>query len=162
MGDLPWLWENGRPMGICRGYGRMAGLWGSVKTYGEMCQACGCIGRPRNLWEMTYVWEAAESHVGTAIPYGKCHGIWEPAPAHGEAARPYGKPKSHQNQKYWNGGRLVDFVDFNEFLVGTVVLWEAVEMHGDQWNTAMHERLCLILVIWTRRSPYLNRAFYSA
>ena len=28
---------------------------------------------------------------------------------------------------------------FNEFLVGTVVLWEAVEMHGDQWNTAMRE-----------------------
>ena len=91
------------------------------------------------------------------------------ATGYGNLCRHMGRPpgrmgsqKSHQNQKYWNGGRLVDFVDFNEVLVGTAVLWEAVEMHGDQWNTAMHERLCLILVIWTRRSPYLNRAFYSA
>ena len=28
-------------------YGEMACLWGSVKMYGEMRQACGCMGKPR-------------------------------------------------------------------------------------------------------------------
>ena len=60
-----------------------------------------------------------------------------------------GSQKSHQNRKHWNDGWPADFACFSKIFVGTVVLWETVEMYGDQWNTAMHERLCLILVIWT-------------
>ena len=32
MGDLPWLWENGRPVGICQNvWGNASGVW----PYGE-------------------------------------------------------------------------------------------------------------------------------
>ena len=69
MGDLTWLWENGRPMGICQN------VWATAMPYREMA----CVGGRRIAW-------------GAAKTYGKCHGIWEPAPAYGKAARPYGEP----------------------------------------------------------------------
>ena len=51
-------------------------------------------------------------------------GVWE-------AAKPYGEPKSHQNMKYENGGRPVDFAHFQKFLVGTAVLyWEPLKCMG--------------------------------
>ena len=90
MGDLTWLWENGRPVGICQN------IWGNssgVRPYG-----------------------------GAVKTYGKCHGIWEPAPAYGRPPGRMGSQKSHQNRNYWNGGRLVDFADFNKFLMGNAVL----------------------------------------
>ena len=71
MGDLPWLWENGRPVGICQNvWGNSSGVWPYGKTaipYGKMA----CVGG-RGI-----AWRAAKT-------YGKCHGIWEPAPAYGE------------------------------------------------------------------------------
>ena len=53
---MAWLW------GICRGYGRMAGLWGSGVAYGEMRQACGRMGEPRYHMGRWPVWGAVESH----------------------------------------------------------------------------------------------------
>ena len=68
-------------------YGEMARLWGSAKTYGEMRQACGCMGKPRyrmgrwpvygmplnrmggreNVWESgAGIWGKSRGCVGTA------------------------------------------------------------------------------------------------
>ena len=107
MGDLPWLWENGRPMGICQNvWGDASGVWlygGAAKPYGEMA----CVG-------------------GRRIAWGSRENVWEmPRMGYGKRRQHMGRPpgrmgsqKSHQNRNYWNGGRLVDFADCNEFLVG--------------------------------------------
>ena len=120
-GDLPWLWENGRPVGICRDvWGDASGVWPYGKTaipYGEM--AC--------------VWEAAESHGGAAKTYGKCHGIWEPMPAHGEAARAAWGAKITLKPGIWERWRPAGFACFYEFLAGgggmafaTVKAWHSL------------------------------------
>ena len=44
-------------------YGKMTNLWGSAATYGEMRQACGCMGKPRcRMGRRPMCGEAAESH----------------------------------------------------------------------------------------------------
>ena len=60
-------------------YGEMAGLWGSAKTYGEMRQACGRMGKP-------------QYRMGRR-------------PMCGEAAESHGERKSHEKPEYGSGRR---------------------------------------------------------
>ena len=50
MGDLPWLWENGRPVGICQNvWGNSSGVWlygGTAIPYGRMA----CVEGRRIAW----------------------------------------------------------------------------------------------------------------
>ena len=76
-------------------YGEMAWLWGSAKTYGEMRQACGRMGKPRYRMGRWPVYGKPWNRMGSRknvweMPQGMGNGVgvWE-------AARPYGEPKSH-------------------------------------------------------------------
>ena len=60
-------------------YGEMTSLWGSAVTYGEMRQACGCMGKPR-------------------YRMGR-------RPMCGEAAESHGERKSHEKPEYGSGRR---------------------------------------------------------
>ena len=124
---MAWLW------GICRGYGRMAGLWGSAVMYGEMRQACGRMGK----WP---VWAAVESHGGTAKTYGKCHGIWETAPAYGRPPGRMGSQKSHQTQKYgnWGGRGLCENQSRRLVWGGRDTIWEDVLHVGNVRNAELY------------------------
>ena len=60
-------------------YGEMTSLLGSAVTYGEMRQACGCMGKPR-------------------YRMGR-------RPMCGEAAESHGERKSHEKPEYGSGRR---------------------------------------------------------
>ena len=95
MGDLVWLWENGRPMGICRDvWGDASGVWLYGETaipYGEMACVGGrgiAWGSRENVWEMSQdmgngacIWRGrqavwgAKNHIKTRN-IGTVGGLW--------------------------------------------------------------------------------------
>ena len=96
-------------------YGRMAGLWGSAKTYEEMRQACDRMGKPRYYMGRRPVYGrplnrmgSRENVWGNSTGIGNSASVWE-------AARLYGERKSHESQERNNGIWPADFACFHEF-----------------------------------------------
>ena len=138
-GEIARLW------GIS-GYGRMAGLWGSDKTYGKT--AITVWGDGRCVGGRRIVWEAAKT-------YGKCHVIWEPAPAHGEAASRMGSQNRIKTRNMIPVGGLWTLHVFQEFLAELRFSGRPLKCMGIS-RTRPCMSGCVCLVIWTREMALVN------
>ena len=98
---MAWLW------GICRGYGRMAGLWGSAKTYGGT--AIWENGRPMGICQNVWGYRMGRwpGYGGSAVAMGE----W---PAYGDLPKRMGEPR---------------------YRMGKWPAWKAAESHGGAAKT---------------------------
>ena len=124
-------------MGRWPGYGRMAGLWGSAKTYGEIRQACGRMGKPRYLW-------------GDGLRERPLNRMGEPRKRMGNGLR--GRPRNRMGEPRWEtcaagiwGGRQAVWGAKNHIKtrnIGTVGgLWTLQILMNFWWEAAARHSL---------------------